>query len=196
MTTTLNQSPAAGSGAPGNEELTGTYVIDPQHSRLGFVARHAMVTKVRGQFDEFEGTVSIDGTEPSRSSARLRITVASIDTRLRVRDDHLRSNDFLGAQEHPYITFATTAVEPLTEATFRVTGDLTIKGTTRPVTLVLEHTGAATDPDGDRRLGFEGRTTINRRDWGVNWNATLEAGGVLVSEAVILELDISAVRTA
>ncbi|MFD2091148.1 YceI family protein [Blastococcus deserti] len=193
MTTTLAVPPASGSA--GYEDLTGTYAVDPRHSRLGFVARHAMVTKVRGRFDEFEGTIHVDGSDPSRSSAEVRIAVASIDTRLAVRDEHLRSNDFLGAQQHPFITYRTTRVEQLEPTTFRVTGDLTIKGTTRPVVLDMEFTGAATDTDGDRRIGFEGTTTIDRRDWGINWNATLETGGVLVSNLVTLEIDVSAVRT-
>ena len=194
MTTTSPTSAAAAPGSPGYDQLTGTYVIDPQHSRLGFVARHAMVTKVRGRFDDFEGVVHIDGTDPSRSSAEVRITVASIDTRLAVRDEHLRSNDFLGAQQHPHITFRTTGIQEVQRARFRVTGDLTIKGTTRPVTFDLEYTGAATDTDGASRIGFEGSTTIDRRDWGVSWNAALETGGVLVSDAVRLEIDVSAVR--
>lgn len=194
MTTTLPLSPASGPGSADAEELTGTYAIDPQHSRLGFVARHAMVTKVRGHFNEFEGLIRVDGADPSRSSAEVRITAASIDTRVAVRDEHLRSNDFLGAQRHPDITFRSTGIEQLEPARFRVTGDLSIKGTTKPVTLDLEFTGAATDPDGERRIGFEGTTTIDRREWGVSWNAALEAGGVLVSEKVRLELDVSAVR--
>ncbi len=194
MTTTLPTPAASAGGSTGYEQLTGTYAIDPQHSRLGFVARHAMVTKVRGRFHEFEGVTHIDGTDPSRSSAQLRIAVASIDTHLAVRDEHLRSNDFLGAQEHPYITFDTTGIEEVEPARFRVTGDLTIKGITRPVTFDLEYTGAATDADGVPRIGFEGSTTIDRRDWGVSWNAALETGGVLVSDAVRLEIDVSAIR--
>ncbi len=192
---TTSATPASSTaGSSGYEQLTGSYAIDPQHGRLGFVARHAMVTKVRGRFDEFEGTVHIDGADPSRSSAQVRITVASIDTRLAVRDDHLRSNDFLGAQQHPYITFRTTRIEEVEPARFRVTGELTIRGSTRPVTLDLEYTGAATDAGGARRIGFEGSTTIDRRDWGVSWNAALETGGVLVSDAVRLEIDVSARR--
>ena len=179
MTTTLPLSPASGPRSPGYEELTGTYAIDPEHSRLGFVARHAMVTKVRGQFDEFEGMVRVDGADPARSTVDVQITVASIDTRLALRDEHLRSNDFLGAQQHPLITFRSTRVEQVEPARFRVTGDLTIKGTTKPVTVELEFPGAATNSDGNRRIGFEGTTTIDRRDWGVSWNAALEAGGML-----------------
>ncbi|MEW6154512.1 MAG: YceI family protein [Actinomycetota bacterium] len=175
--------------------LSGTYTIDPAHSRIGFVARHAMVTKVRGSFNEFEGKGYFDAEDPSRSSLELTIKAASIDTRNADRDNHLRSNDFFDMERHPHITFAATSVEPLAGEAYRVTGDLTIKGVTRPVTLDLEYTGAAVDPYGNQRVGLEGRTTVNRKDWGVNWNAALDAGGVLVSEKVTLEFEVSAVRS-
>jgi polyisoprenoid-binding protein YceI len=175
--------------------VTGTYAIDPTHSRIGFVARHAMVTKVRGSFNEFEGTGTFDAEDPSRSQLSLTIKTASIDTRNADRDGHLRNNDFFAVEEHPEITFVSTAVEQLDGETFRVTGDLTIKGVTKPVTVDFEYTGTAVDPFSNVRLGLEGRTTINRKDWGVNWNAALEAGGVLVSEKVTLEFEVSAIRT-
>lgn len=174
--------------------LTGTYSIDPSHSRIGFVARHAMVTKVRGSFNEFEGSGRFDAENPSESSVRLVIQAASIDTRNEDRDAHLRSNDFFDMETHPEITFESTAVEAAGEGVYRVTGDLTIKGVTKPVTFDLEHTGAATDPFGNQRVGFEGSVAVNRKDWGVNWNAALEAGGVLVSEKVTLEFEVSAIR--
>ncbi len=175
--------------------LTGSYAIDPTHSRIGFVARHAMVTKVRGSFNEFEGSGYFDAEDPTRSTAELRIQAASIDTRNADRDAHLRSNDFFDMDTHPTIEFTSTAVEALTEDRYRVTGDLTIKGTTKPVTVDFDYTGAATDPFGNQRLGLEGTTTINRKDWGVTWNAALEAGGVLVSEKVTLEFEVSAIRS-
>jgi polyisoprenoid-binding protein YceI len=177
-------------------QLTGTYAIDPSHSRLGFVARHAMVTKVRGAFNDFEGTIDIDGEAPANSSAEVTIEVASIDTRNEDRDGHLRSNDFFDPEQYPQITFATTAIEQLDEGNYRVTGDLTIKGTTKPVTIDFEYNGAATDPFGNERIGFEGAVTVNRKDWGVNWNAALDTGGVLVSEKVTLEFEISAIKQA
>ncbi len=177
------------------ESLTGTYAIDPTHSRIGFVARHAMVTKVRGSFDEFEGSGSFDAEHPESSKLELTIQAASIDTRNADRDAHLRSNDFFDMEAHPEITFASTAVEELGDAEYRVTGDLTIKGVTNPVTVDLEYTGSAVDPFGNQRIGFEGTTTVNRKDWGVNWNAALETGGVLVSEKVTLEFEVSAIRT-
>ncbi len=176
--------------------VTGTYKIDPTHSRVGFVARHAMVAKVRGSFNEFDGNGYFDAQDPAKSHLELTIKAASIDTRNADRDAHLRSNDFFSMDEYPEIKFVSTRVETAGSGTYRVTGDLTIKGVTKPVTFDLEYTGEATDPFGNNRIGFEGSTTINRKDWGVNWNVGLEAGGVLVSENVTLEIEVSAIRTA
>src|SRR5688572_23776011 len=175
--------------------LTGTYAIDPAHSRIGFVARHAMVTKVRGSFNEFEGSGHLDAEDPARSHATLTIEASSIDTRNGDRDAHLRSNDFFDMETYPRITFASTAVEQVDVDQFRLTGDLTIKGVTKPVAIEFEYTGSAVDPFGNQRIGFEGKTTVNRKDWGLNWNAALDAGGVLVSEKVTLEFEVSAIRT-
>ncbi|EID56397.1 YceI family protein [Saccharomonospora xinjiangensis] len=175
-------------------QLTGTYTIDPSHSRIGFVARHAMVTKVRGAFNEFDGTATVNGDDPAASSAQLTIKAASIDTRNADRDGHLRSNDFLAMDEHPEITFRSTAIAQTGQNSFDVTGDLTIKGVTRTVTIPLTFEGQATDPFGNVRVGFEGSTTINRKDFGVTWNAALETGGVLVSDKVTLEFEISAIK--
>lgn len=175
--------------------LTGAYAIDPTHSRIGFVARHAMVTKVRGSFNEFEGFGYFDAEHPANSKLALTIQAASIDTRNADRDGHLKSNDFFDMETYPEITFASTAVEHVDAENYRVTGDLTIKGVTNPVTVDFEYTGTAVDPFQNQRIGFEGKTTVNRKDWGVNWNAALEAGGVLVSEKVTLEFEVSAIRT-
>ena len=175
--------------------LTGEYAIDPAHSRIGFVARHAMVTKVRGSFNEFDGTGYFDADDPTKSHLALTIKAASIDTRNADRDAHLRSNDFFDMEQHPEITFVSTTVDQVDHDTFRVTGDLTIKDVTRPVTIDFQHTGSAIDPYENHRIGFEGQATVNRKDWGVSWNAALDAGGVLVSEKVTLELEVSAIRT-
>ena len=175
-------------------ELTGDYAIDPAHSRMGFAARHAMVTKVRGSFDDFEGIIHLDGENPANSSARVVIKATSIDTRNAQRDEHLRSNDFLDMDTHPEITFVSTSAEQIDDSTFKLNGDLTIRGVTRPVSIDLEFTGTATDPSGNVRAGFEGSTPINRTHWGVNWNAALEGGGLLVSEKVRLDLEISAIK--
>ncbi len=176
-------------------ELTGTYTIDPSHSRIGFVARHAMVTKVRGSFNEFTGSGYFDAEDPSKSKVELTIQANSIDTRNADRDNHLRSNDFFDMENHPEITFVSTSVEKVDDETFRLTGDLTIKGVSKPVTVDLEYTGSAKDPFGNQRIGLEGSTQVNRKDWGLTWNAPLEAGGVLVSEKVTLEFEVSAIRS-
>jgi polyisoprenoid-binding protein YceI len=176
--------------------LTGTYTIDPVHSAVAFTARHAMVTKVRGAFNDFEGTVSLDGSNPANSTASVTIQVTSIDTRNGQRDDHLRSNDFLAMDQYPTITFVSTAARQTDADTFELTGDLTIKGVTKTVTIPFELQGDAQDPFGNTRVGFEGKTTINRSDYGVSFNAALETGGVLVSEKITLEFDISAIKNA
>jgi polyisoprenoid-binding protein YceI len=182
--------------APALAGLTGTYTLDPAHTRIGFVARHAMVTKVRGAFNEFEGTATIDGTNPAVSRVQVAINAASIDTRNAQRDEHLRSNDFLAMAEYPQITFTSTSVSQTGDDTFEVTGDLTIKGVTNTITIPFEFEGAAKDPFGNERVGFEGSVTINRKDYGITWNAALETGGVLVSDKVTLEFEISAIKTA
>ena len=176
-------------------QLTGDYAIDPTHSRIGFVARHAMVTKVRGAFNEFEGTAHLDGTDPSRSSARLVIQAASIDTRNAQRDEHLRSNDFLAMEEFPQITFVSTSARQVDATTFELTGDLTIKGVTGSVTVPFTYEGSALDPFGNTRVGFEGSVAVSRKDYGITWNAALETGGVLVSDKITLEFEVSAVKT-
>jgi polyisoprenoid-binding protein YceI len=136
--------------------ITGSYTIGPTHSRIGFVARHAIVTKVRGSFNDFAGSGYFDAAEPTASHAEVTIPAASIDTRNGDRDAHLRSNEFFDMEQHPE---------------------------------------SAVDPYGNQRIGFEGATTLNRKDWGVNWNAALEPGGLLVSEKVTLEFEMSAIRT-
>ena len=175
-------------------KLTGDYALDTAHTRIGFVARHAMVTKVRGAFNDFTGTAHIDGANPERSSVELVIKAGSIDTRNPDRDAHLRSNDFLKLDEYPEITFRSTDVRQSREDAFDVTGDLTIKGVTRSVTVPFTYEGQATDPFGNSRIGLEGSTTINRQDLGVSWNAALEAGGFLVSDKVTLEFEVSAIK--
>ncbi|NDL58969.1 YceI family protein [Phytoactinopolyspora mesophila] len=176
--------------------LTGQYTIDPEHSRLGFVARHAMVTKVRGSFNAFTGIINVDGANPENSSAQVAIETGSIDTRNEQRDGHLRANDFLDIEKYPEITFASTSVKLVDDSTVEVTGDLTIKDVTKSITIPFEYGGAATDPFGNFRIGFEGAHTIDRKDYNVTWNAALEAGGVLVSDKVTLEFEVSAVKNA
>ncbi|MFJ8697124.1 YceI family protein [Streptomyces roseolilacinus] len=181
---------------PSPAALTGTYAIDAAHSTIGFTARHAMVTNVRGAFTDHEGTLVLDGTDPSASSAALDIRMASIDTGNADRDGHLRGADFFDVERFPRMTFRSTSAEALGGADYRLTGDLTIRGVTRPVTIDLEFNGAAKDPFGNERVGFEGRAEILRSDWGLTWNAALETGGVLVSDKIKLSFEISAIRTA
>lgn len=175
-------------------DLTGDYTIDPAHTRIGFVARHAMVTKVRGAFNEFEGTLHLDGADPARSTARVVIKAASIDTRNEQRDAHLRTNDFLDMEKYPEITFVSSSARQVDDTTFELVGDLTVKDVTKAVTLPLSFEGAAKDPFGNLRVGFEGSLPINRKDYGVVWNAPLETGGVLVGDKVVLEFEVSAIK--
>jgi polyisoprenoid-binding protein YceI len=175
-------------------DLTGDYELDPAHTRLGFVARHAMVTKVRGSFTAFTGKVHLDSADPTQSRAEVSIDVASINTNQEQRDGHLRTNDFFDADTYPQITFSSTGVEKVDDETYRVTGDLTIKDTTRPVTVEFEYGGTAKDPFGNTRVGFEGHTEINRKDYGLTYNAALETGGILVGEKIKLEFDVSLVK--
>jgi len=175
--------------------LTGEYILDPTHTRIGFVARHAMVTKVRGAFNEFVGTARIDGADLARSSVRVDIEVASIDTRNTDRDAHLRSGDFLAAERYPRMSFVSTDVRHTGDGV-EISGELTIKGVTRRVSIPFTFEGQATDPFGNTRVGFEGSTTIQRKDFGLTWNAPLETGGVLVGDKVTLEFDVSAVKQA
>jgi len=177
-------------------DLSGNYVIDAAHTRIGFVARHAMVTKVRGAFNEFEGTAVVDGTDLTKSTGQLTIQAASIDTRNEQRDAHLRSNDFLAMEEYPQITFVATDVRQSGPSSLELTGDLSIRGVTNSVTIPFEFEGAATDPFGNLRVGFEGSAVINRKDYGITWNAALETGGVLVSDKITLEFEVSAIKTA
>jgi polyisoprenoid-binding protein YceI len=174
--------------------LTGDYTFDPAHTTFAFVARYAMVTKVRGTFGEFQGSAHLDFNEPAKSSVSVDIKATSIDTGNTDRDAHLRTDDFFAMDTYPEITFRSTAIEPLEPDSYRVTGDLSMRGVTKSVSFDAEHTGPVTDPWGNTRVGFSGSLSINRKDWGVNWNAALEAGGVLVSEKVTLEFDISATK--
>lgn len=177
-------------------QLTGTYTIDPIHSQIGFVARHAMVTKVRGAFDEFEGSVVFDAADPAATAVTVTIQAASINTRNNQRDEHLRGNDFLAMEAHPRITFVSTGLRQTGEASFDLIGDLTVKGVTNSITVPFTYEGVARDPFGNLRLGFEGSVTINRKDYGVTWNAALETGGFLVSDKIVLEFEISAIKNA
>ncbi|MGP3926178.1 YceI family protein [Streptomyces sp. 8N616] len=189
-------TPAAGDAESALAALTGDYTIDPAHSSIGFTVRHAMVTNVRGAFGDYDGTLRLDGSDPSRSGASIDVRIASVDTGIEDRDGHLRSGDFFDAEKFPLMTFRSTAAEHAGGDDYRITGDLTIKDVTRPVTIDLEFNGSATDVYGNERVGFEGRAEILRSDWGLTWNAALETGGVMVSDKVKLAFDISAIKSA
>ena len=180
----------------GQKELTGTWSIDPAHSRMGFSSRHAMVTKVRGAFNDVSGTAQLDAEDMSRSKVSVVLSVDSVDTRSPQRDAHLRSADFFDAQQHPTIEFDSTAVDEVDENQFIVTGELTIRGVTRTISVPLELLGVDTDPFGQLRAGLEGSRRIDRKDWGVSWNTPLDSGGVLVSDKITLEFELSLVKDA
>jgi len=177
-------------------DVTGDYTVDAAHTRIGFRARHAMVTTVRGTFGEFEGTAHLDVADPSASRVELRIDAGSLDTGQPDRDAHLRSADFLAVEQYPEITFVSTSVEQVDDDEYTVTGDVTIKGQTREVSVDFTLTGSALDPFGNTRVGFEGALALKRSDWGLVWNAALETGGVLVSDKVQLEFDVSVIKQA
>ncbi|MCF3121476.1 YceI family protein [Streptomyces arenae] len=196
--TDTSAAPAAAPAAVNPElaALTGDYTIDPAHTTIGFVARHAMVTNVKGSFLDFAGTLHLDGTDPSASTASIDVKMDSIDTGNADRDGHLKSADFFKTEEFPEMTFRSTKAEALGGDDYRITGDLTILGTTKPLSIDLEFNGAAKDPFGNERVGFEGKATILRSEWGLTWNAALETGGVLVSDKIKLNFDISAIKNA
>jgi polyisoprenoid-binding protein YceI len=191
-TTAVLDRDAFGAATKAVQDITGDYVLDASHTRIGFSARHAMVTTVRGQFDEFEGTAHVDAANPAASSVSVTIRAASVTTGNEQRDGHLKTGDFFDVEKHEDITFVSTQVSRDGDV-WTITGDLTINGIARPVTIPFEETGSAKDPYGNLRVGFEGAATLNRADWGLNFNAALETGGVLVSEKIKLEFDISAI---
>ncbi|MGL5809091.1 MAG: YceI family protein [Nocardioides sp.] len=176
------------------DDISGSYTLDPTHTRLGFSARHAMVTTVRGSFTALEGTATISAANPADSEVRLRIPVDSIDTGTPDRDAHLRSPDFFDVENHPEITFESTEVSA-DGTEWTIVGELTIKGVGKPATLVFEQLGSARDPFGNLRVGFEGGGTINRKDWGLAWNVPLDSGGLLVSDKIKLDIDVSAIQS-
>jgi polyisoprenoid-binding protein YceI len=173
----------------------GTYVLDPAHTRVGFLARHLMVTKVRGAFREFEGSITV-GEDIADSTAEATIKTASIDTGVADRDKHLRSGDFFEIEKFPVISFSNARVVSWRGTQATVVGDLTIKDVTREVTLDVELDGVATDPFGNEKLALTATTEINREDFGMTWNVAVESGGVLVSKKIVIEIEAQAIRQA
>jgi len=172
---------------------TGTFVLDKSHTEVGFIARHLMVSKVRGRFTDFEGTIVV-ADDPSESSVEVIIQAASINTNDENRDKHVRTNDFLSTDEFPALTFRSTKVELSSGGDWKVNGDLTVRGVTRPIVLDVQFEGVIQDPWGNQRLGFAASGEIDRNDFGVSFNAALETGGFVVSPNIKLEIEAEAVR--
>ena len=171
----------------------GTWTIDPGHSSITITARHLMVSKVRGNLTDFEGTIQV-GERPEESSVEVSIDAASVNTSNPQRDEHMRSPDFLDVESFPKIEFRSTKTELVGDNTLRVQGDLTVRGITKPVVLDVEYLGVSIDPFGNTKSHFAATTELDREDWGMTWNMALETGGVLVGKKLQVELDIQAVH--
>jgi polyisoprenoid-binding protein YceI len=169
-----------------------TWKIDPAHTDISFSAKHMMITTVRGKFGGVEGELELDETQPTRSRGEIRVAAASLSTGFDARDQHLRSGDFFDAATHPWIVFRATDVEARRDGEFVVTGDVTIRGTTKPVKFDVEFLGTVVGMSGARHAGFTARAKVNRKDWGLNWNMALEAGGWLVGDDIKLEIEVAA----
>jgi len=176
-----------------NPEIIGHWDIDPSHSRLGFSTRHAMVSRVRGAFNDVSGSADI-AEDLADSKAEVIIQTASVDTRSEGRDEHLRSADFFDVETYPEIRFVSSAIDEVDEGSYIVTGDLTIRDMTKTVSIPLELIGVESDPFGNLRAGLEGSRRIDRKDWGVTWNTKLDSGGVLVSDKITLEFELSLIK--
>jgi len=168
-----------------------TFAIDPAHTDVLFSAKHMMVTNVRGTFTDVSGTIDLDEYEPTASKADLIVKAASVDTGFAARDTHLKSDDFFGSERFPDIRVVSTKVEPKGGNDFVVTADVTIRDVTRPVDFDVEFLGFYTGMDGARRAGLSARAKVNRKDWDLNWNVALEAGGWLVGDQIKLEVDVA-----
>lgn len=176
--------------------LHGTYHLDPAHSSIGFVVRHAGIAKVRGTFESFHGWAMLDGTQPEHSALLVSVRVGSINSRDPNRDAHLRSADFFDVERRPAITFVGTGFGILDDTHVRVDGDLTVRDVTRPLSIEFTYEGGVLDPFGNERIGFTGHTTLSRAEFGLTWNAALETGGLLISDTVWLEFEVSAIKQA
>ena len=168
--------------------------IDPSHSQITFSIRHMMISNVRGRFENFTGTVEFDEQTPTRSTVEVQIEAASINTRDERRDAHLRSADFLNAEKYPYLVFKSKRVKIVDAKHGRVVGDLTIRDVAKEVTLDVEYAGQSKSPWGATSAGFEAKTKINRKDWGLNWNLALETGGVLVGDDINIEIELEIIK--
>jgi polyisoprenoid-binding protein YceI len=170
------------------------YQIDPTHSSVTFKVKHLAISSVPGRFGELSGTFSFDPAKIEASRAQATLSVSSINTMDAKRDDHLKGPDFFDASKYPSITFKTNKVDKVGDAAFKAHGDLTIHGVTKPVTLDVTYGGSAKDPWGKERAAFEARTVINRKDFGLTWNKTIETGGLVVGDDVHITLEIEGVK--
>lgn len=173
-----------------------SWQIDSSHSHINFTARHMMISKVRGSFESFSGTVNFDEENPVNTSVDIEVDLSSINTRDAQRDGHLKSPDFFDVESHPTMRFVSTRVEQIDENNGRLIGDLTIKGVTNEVALDVEYAGVAKSPWGTESAGFSATGSLNRKDWGLNWNQTLETGGVLVGDKINIEIELELVKVA
>jgi len=185
--TTVTSRTVAGVEYP----AAGTYALDASHTRLGFAVRHMAVSKVRGDFADFSGTLELAG-DPVDSTVSVTIQAGSVDTNDANRDDHLRTSDFFDVDNHPTWTFTSTAIRPVNASEWKVDGDLTIRGVTRQVTLDAVLEGVVQDPFGMHRVGFSARTTIDREEFGVSFNGVMEAGGLVVGKKVDIDIEAEA----
>jgi len=173
---------------------TTTWTVDPTHAEIGFAVKHLMISTVRGRFGAVEGKVVLNEADPSKSSVDVSVDIASIDTRQEMRDNHLRSADFFDAENHPKMRFVSKKVVGDITDDFKVVGDLTIRGTTREVTLDVSLTGRGNDPWGNERMGFEAKGKVNRLDFGLHYNPALEAGGFVVGDEVKISIDVELIK--
>lgn len=170
------------------------WAVDPVHTTIEFAVRHMVIATVKGHFSKFEANVAFDESRPEQSSVKARIDVASLDTREPQRDAHLRSPDFFDAENTPHITYVSKDIRPQGKGRYRVLGDLTIRNTTREVALDAEFSGVMKDPWGNQRAAFSATGSLNRKDFGLNWNMALEAGGWLVGDTVKISIDAELVK--
>lgn len=173
-----------------------SWQIDSSHSHINFTARHMMISKVRGSFESFNGTVNFDEANPVNTTVDIVVDLASVNTRDAQRDGHLKSPDFFAVETHPTMHFVSTRVEQIDETNGRLIGNLTIKGVTHEVALDVEYAGVAKSPWGTESAGFSATGTLNRKDWGLNWNQALETGGVLVGDKINIEIELELVKVA
>lgn len=185
MTATVEKAPAAGTRT--------TWKLDPSHTAVEFSAKHLMISTVKGRITDIEGTIYTDEKNPRNSSVEVTLKAASLDTRTDQRDQHLRSADFLDVEKYPEIKFRSTRIEGDKDS-FKLTGDLTIRDVTRPITLDVEFEGAGKDPWGGERVGFSAKGKIDRRDFGLTWNQALETGGVVVGNDIKINLEVEAIK--